>query len=281
MWSDLSRACQSSGLAVIEEPDWQYIGHGVTNYPRTVGLHHTAGPTTGDCPSLNTVKYGRTDLPGPLANLFLCRSGTVHVVAAGMAYHAGAVLSPDYANQNCIGIEAEATGVDPWPDTQYNAFLALCRSLTQWYGLGTPNNLGHKEICSPPGRKIDPNFEMPIFRTDMSVQQTRKVLPTMIEREITQGKGQYKRIACTVGRASALVSKAYMSITCKDGFYCRAAFQMSSDTDGAPPGAGPMWEVRGNNGKRQWLELPNGTEYIELWIDADGPGSVLIEMVPK
>jgi hypothetical protein len=281
--TDLNRACEGSGLVIIEEDGWQYAGHGAHNYPRTVALHHTAGPVSGDCPSHNTVKYGRADLPGPLANLFLCRSGTVHVIAAGCAYHAGAVTDPDFANQNSIGIEAEATGVDPWPAVEYDAYLALCRSLTRWYGLGTPANLGHKEICSPPGRKIDPNFDMPEFRTDMSSIPAlhRKVVDTMIERPIVAGNNQYMRIVCPVGSASSLVNKGFLSVSASGGFRCKAGFQKSAPTDGPAPGAGPMWEVSEPNAMRGWVEMPSGTEYVELWYSAEGPGSVLIETEPK
>jgi len=279
--TDLHRACAGSGLHIIEEDGWMYAGHGDHNYPRSVADHHTAGPATGNCPSLNTVKYGRTDLPGPLANLFLCRDGTVHVVAAGMAYHAGAVIDPDYANQNSIGIEAEHDGVSPWPSSLYNDYLALCDSLIKWYGLSKFTVMGHKEICSPPGRKIDPNFDMLAFRASMGSTPTRKALLNMIERPITAGKDQYMRIVCPVGSASSLVNKGFLSISASGGFSCTAGFQKSAHTDGAAPGAGPMWKVSEPNAMRRWVEMPNGTEYIELWYSAEGPGLVLVELEPK
>jgi hypothetical protein len=34
---------------------------------RCVVLHHTAGPATGEAPSLSVVENGRPDLTGPLA----------------------------------------------------------------------------------------------------------------------------------------------------------------------------------------------------------------------
>lgn len=164
MLTDLADAARSAGLPVVELPGWRAAGHGPMNWPATIVLHHTAGPPAGDTPSLNVVTRGRPDLPGPLANLYLSRSGTVSVVAAGMAYHAGPVLLTSYGNAYSIGIEAEATGIDPWPETQLDAYARLVAALVRHYKLPPARVLGHKEICSPPGRKIDPNFDMSSFR---------------------------------------------------------------------------------------------------------------------
>src|SRR5690606_28248152 len=51
--------------------------------------HHTAGPRSGDLPSLNTLLYGRPGLPGPLCNAALSRSAKIHLIAARRANHAG------------------------------------------------------------------------------------------------------------------------------------------------------------------------------------------------
>ena len=64
-------------------------------------------------PSLDTLIQGRSDLPGPLAQLGLGRDGTYYVIAAGKCNHAGAgswkgVTS---GNTDFIGIEAENTGL--------------------------------------------------------------------------------------------------------------------------------------------------------------------------
>ncbi|MDN5860326.1 MAG: N-acetylmuramoyl-L-alanine amidase [Pseudonocardia sp.] len=162
---DLADACRASGLDVVELPGWQDRGHGQMAGVRSIICHHTAGPPTGDTPSLRVVRDGRAGLPGPLAQVYLSRSGGVYVVAAGLAYHAGAVFSPStQGNLWAIGVEAEATGVDPWPPVQYDAYARLCAALRRHYGLGTDRVLGHKEVAKPAGRKIDPNFSMIQFR---------------------------------------------------------------------------------------------------------------------
>lgn len=162
---DLADAARASGLPVVETDGWRTRGHGPMEGVRTILCHHTAGPAEGDMPSLGVVTNGRPDLPGPLCNLALARSGTVYVVAAGTAWHAGEVAVPTtQSNVWAVGIEAEATGVDPWPPRQYDAYVALCRALIDQYGLSPARVLGHKEVAVPPGRKIDPNFDMDQFR---------------------------------------------------------------------------------------------------------------------
>jgi hypothetical protein len=185
MWlTDLADAARSSGLPVQEVPGWETTGHGPMSGVRAVICHHTAGPATGDMPSLSVVEAGRADLPGPLANLTLSRSGVVYVVAAGCAWHAGAVFSPDtQGNPWSIGIEAEATGVDPWSAVQYAAYARLCAALIRHYGLSFDRVLGHKEVASPAGRKTDPNFDMQEFRAAVAagggptVQWNDKAIP--------------------------------------------------------------------------------------------------------
>jgi hypothetical protein len=190
---DLADACRASGLTVVEEPGWTGRGHGPmsTGAPEAIICHHTAGPATGESPSLGVVINGRADLPGPLAQLFLSRSGVVHVVAAGLAYHAGAVFETYQSNAYAIGIEAEATGVDPWPAGQYDAYRRLCAALCAHYGLPVARVLGHKEVAAPLGRKIDPNFDMTAFRVaveeaDMSLTVDEHNMLVAIHTETTR-----------------------------------------------------------------------------------------------
>lgn len=163
--TNLADVVRRSGLTVHEVDDWKARGHGPMDDDLTgVVCHHTAGPKAGDHPSLNVVTNGRQGLAGPLSHLFLSRSGEVHVVAAGLCWHAGAVRNIKWINRRMIGIEAEATGVDAWPAVQLEAYAKLCAELTRGYSLKVENVLGHKEVCDPPGRKIDPNFDMAALR---------------------------------------------------------------------------------------------------------------------
>jgi hypothetical protein len=164
MWTDLPRAFAGSGLPVVEYGGWKGRGHGTPGTALCVVCHHTAGPATGNTPSLNVCVNGRPGLPGPLCNLYLARDGTVYIIAAGIAYHAGATNASWANNSHALGIEAEATGVSSWPEPQYSNFAKMCRCLSDFYRFPIEKIVGHKEICSPAGRKIDPNFDMAAFR---------------------------------------------------------------------------------------------------------------------
>ena len=132
-------------------------------------LHHTAGPATGEAPSLGVVENGRPDLTGPLAQLVLGRSGTWYVVAAGLCYHTGATFEPWQGNTWAVGIEAEATGRDPWPPVQYAGYVRGARALADHYGVPFSRVLGHREIARPLGRKSDPNFDLATFRAALTL----------------------------------------------------------------------------------------------------------------
>lgn len=151
---------RAPGLVVVEHPGWQTRGHGGMTSVDGVVAHHTAGPASGDAPSLGVVVEGRPDLSGPLANLFLSRSGVVTIVAAGLAYHAGQVRATTYTNGRRIGIEAEATGragvPSDWPEAQVRAYALTCAALAFGYAFPVREVLGHREVCFPVGRKIDP-----------------------------------------------------------------------------------------------------------------------------
>lgn len=164
--TDLADACRKSGLTVIEVDGWRTRGHGDLLGVNTIVCHHTAtsAKALGDYPSLRIVRDGRADLPGPLSQLGLGRNGTVYVIAAGVAYHAGATFLPRQDNWHAIGIEAEADGLSAWPEPQVEAYARLCAALVEHYGIPIGNVQGHKEVAKPLGRKIDPNFDMTAFR---------------------------------------------------------------------------------------------------------------------
>lgn len=175
---DLADACRRSGLDVVELPDWRRRGHGAMQSVDAIVLHHTAGPATGDAPSLRVVRDGRPDLRGPLAHLVLARSGTVHVVAAGLCWHTGPTHEPWQGNAHAIGIEAEHVGRpgSVWTQVQYGAYVRLARALADHYDVPPARILGHREVARPAGRKVDPTFDLPTFRAAVAGETARPTL---------------------------------------------------------------------------------------------------------
>lgn len=155
--NDIATMLRAGGMTVQEVQGWQGRNHGSLAGVRSIVCHHTAGKATGNAPSLGTVTNGRSDLAGPLAQLFLARDGTVYVVSNGVAWHAGATFDDStYGNSWAIGIEAENSGSQTWPPDQVAAYAKLCALLCKHYNIPVDRVKGHKEICKPVGRKIDP-----------------------------------------------------------------------------------------------------------------------------
>jgi N-acetylmuramoyl-L-alanine amidase len=128
---------RQAGLEVVECAGWQTRGSSSFD-PRGSVDHHTAGPASGDAPSLNTVIHGRPDLAGPLCHVLIGRHhNTCYVIAAGHANHAGSGgwhgLS---GNSSVYGIERENVGTqaEPWrpdqTDAAARAHAALIRGRT-------------------------------------------------------------------------------------------------------------------------------------------------------
>lgn len=170
MLTNLADILRGAGLKVVEIPGWKTRGHGQMSGVRGVLWHHTAtsAKAAGDYPSQNIVTNGRSDLPGPLANLGLGRSGTWYVIAAGLAYHAGSGSHPAVGtngNGYLIGIEAEHPGTagNPWPAAQLDAYRRGTAALLKAYGLGPDRAIAHREWA--PNRKIDP------YGLDMNVER--------------------------------------------------------------------------------------------------------------
>lgn len=151
----LADAARLTGCPVVELAGWRTRGHGGMAAVEGVVCHHTAGPKTGEYPSLAVVRDGRAGLAGPLANFGLGRSGTVYVNAAGLAWHAGVSSWAGFSDLNSrfLGIEAEDDGDGVWTDAQLDAYPRLVAALLYYMRRGAERACMHRE-CAP-GRKID------------------------------------------------------------------------------------------------------------------------------
>lgn len=152
--NNLAAVIRAAGLPVVEVPGWLGRGAELTRVSGIV-LHHTAGPRTGDYPSLATVRDGRPGIPGPLSQIGLGRE-RVYVIAGGRANHAGVGSWPGITgNSDTIGIEAESVGLgNDWTRFQIDAYPRLARALAVAYGVPAQRVIAHREWA--PTRKVDP-----------------------------------------------------------------------------------------------------------------------------
>lgn len=179
----LPEVLELAGLKVATVEGWEERSRpGLFGPIQGVICHHTAGPKSGNMPSLRTVTEGRSDLHGPLAQLCLGRDGTYYVVAAGRCNHAGAGKWQGITsgNTNFIGIEAENAGTsdDPWPEVQMDAYRRGVAAILKHLGLKAIMCAGHKEYA--PHRKPDPHFDMDEFRAAVATFMMSTAPPVLI-----------------------------------------------------------------------------------------------------
>jgi hypothetical protein len=176
---DLQAVLSAAGVEGLIHPAWREAGRDGFQ-PEGILVHHTAGPKTGEAPSLPVCIQGRPDLPGPLCHLYVSRSGKVHLLAAKITNHAGygakAVLDRVRRGEEVIGnardqgyvdsvagnaflygIEVENSGTagDPYPQAQIDALVSVCAALCQAHSWGASRVIHHRQWTS---RKIDMSF---------------------------------------------------------------------------------------------------------------------------
>jgi peptidoglycan hydrolase-like protein with peptidoglycan-binding domain len=164
---------EAAGLKVALVEGWETRGRGEMGKVRGVICHHTAGSRNGNMPTLGLLIKGRSDLPGPLAQLGLGRDGTWYVIAAGRCNHAGkgSWQGITTGNSSMIGVEAENTGSTkdfPWPAVQMDAYRRGVAAILNHVGKGAEFCCGHREYALPKGRKEDPLFDMGAFRDSVA-----------------------------------------------------------------------------------------------------------------
>jgi N-acetyl-anhydromuramyl-L-alanine amidase AmpD len=172
----LATALRAEGLDPVELAGWRTRGHGVFRDIRGVMVHHTGSNSA----TAVSIADGRPDLAGPLSALHIARDGTVTVVAAGVAWHAGVGMYPwvpaNMGNWHLIGIECANTGTGPraphrrnWPDAQYFALVRCCAAINRTLGQTAARTIGHKEYAGRSQGKWDPGaIDMDVLRHDIA-----------------------------------------------------------------------------------------------------------------
>jgi peptidoglycan hydrolase-like protein with peptidoglycan-binding domain len=174
----LAEVLRAEGVNPKEYPGWRTRGHGDFSDIRGVMVHHTGSDNT----TAVTIAEGRPDLAGPLSQLHIARDGTVTVVAAGVAWHAGVGQYPwlptNMGNWHMIGIECANSGTRPgaphrlnWPDAQYFALVRCCAAINRRLRQTSRRTIGHKEYAGRSQGKWDPGaIDMDLLRADVQAQ---------------------------------------------------------------------------------------------------------------
>ena len=157
----LADRLRKAGLQVKEIEGWKSRSNGTSHFNPVVFVrHHTAGPSKANAssptPSLNICVYGRSDLSGPLCNVYLGFDGVTYVVAAGPANHAGSPDGGSYkgasGNSTSWGLEIEHPGTSPL-EPERHEISARIAAATIRGSVDETQVCDHKEWA--PSRKID------------------------------------------------------------------------------------------------------------------------------
>ncbi|MFE4691760.1 N-acetylmuramoyl-L-alanine amidase [Streptomyces sp. NPDC056749] len=175
----LLSALRAEGVTVVEYKDWRThrrpSSTGTFGPLNGVMIHHTV--SSGTDTSVALCYNGHAALPGPLCHGVIDKAGTVHLVSAGRANHAGkgdggvlsrvqdesysrdSLLTPSSANTDgntrfygfeCVNL---GDGRDPWPAAQRDAIVRAAAAICRAYGWNARSVIGHREW--QPG-KVDP-----------------------------------------------------------------------------------------------------------------------------
>ena len=172
----LADVLRAEGLNVIEYSGWK-TRHNGDHFDDVWGVvcHHTGSFNT----TAATIANGRPDLDGPLSQIHLAPDGTVTVVAAGCANHAGTGNWPDLGlhqgNRRAIGIEPAHDGKAAWSAAQRDAYVKCCAAINRKVGNDGSHTIAHWEYddgdpATDEGKWDPGNLDMNRFRADVKAR---------------------------------------------------------------------------------------------------------------
>lgn len=284
-------AVRGTGYQVVEVAGWQSRGHGGFRVVEGIVGHHTgtSDKAKGDYPSLRIVRDGRSDLPGPLCNYGLGRSGTIYVVAAGVAWHAGASRYAGFVdlNDEFAGIEAESAGAGGWTADQRFVYPRLVGAFLSYIRRPATRYCSHRTCALPPGRKPDPKgiddgwmiSSADAFMRGASVAPVRRKADRMISIPI-EVRSDHTFYEATMAEVdSAVYGQAWCTFGSTWG---HAEFVITAlSPDGRVLA---QWKRTQANNTSGYVELPPGTRQVTVEGRTESTGtraSAAIVMQPR
>ena len=274
-------ALRRYGLTVETVAGWETRGSTTFN-PRGVVCHWTAGPKTGDRPSLRICIYGRTGLPGPLCNVFLTRAGVAVVVAAGRANHAGTGgWNGLTGNSSVFGIEAEASG-NEWTEAQRSAYPRVVAALVDLAGGNVANVCGHYEWATPAGRKVDiAGYTMELMRAQVAGLRLGGGPATLTGENMTRLQTLVGATTDGVwGPATVRAVQTWLGVKA-DGVFGPTSTKALQTVVGVNPDG--IWGPATTDALNRYLEendMPTPTEIAAALLDAEVPREGLADLWP-
>lgn len=152
----LADVLRDAGLKVVELPGWETRGGELVDVDQLV-WHHDGSPP-GASPAVPKYMAGQIDQGKAGAQVWVGLDGTWHLVAAGKAFHTGEVRQGKHGNSRSLGFETDHTTGETWSGVKLLASLRQgTAAILRHIGADERAIEFHKTICSPPGRKSDPD----------------------------------------------------------------------------------------------------------------------------
>lgn len=178
----MPQVLRDAGLDVVEVAGWQkrttVDSHGQpqTFEPKGLIVHETQGSmNSSDAGEIYVMINGREGLNGPIAHLYLSRSGIWHVVTAGKSNHVKTGWGGPFrglGNSQLLGIEAQHAAGEPWTPVQYQSYVRGVAAILAHTGWSVAGHFEHQ-----PGDKTDPMFNMDTFRAQVKEVNDMSLTP--------------------------------------------------------------------------------------------------------
>lgn len=205
----LADVLRAAGLTVHEESGWKTrdVNDGSTFSPRGIIIHETRGSINStDAGEINVLVNGREGLSGPIAQLYLSRSGEWWTIAAGKCHHVKAGWAGPFkglGNTNLLGIEAQHADKESWTDVQYRSYVRGVAAIQDYTGWRIAGHKEHQPYPPPAGEtstKTDPLFDMDQFREDVKTFQEGGFLMALSDVQQQEIYDRIKQLAWSAGR---------------------------------------------------------------------------------
>lgn len=196
--TDLLALFRAEGINVRPIGDWKSRVRPGTFAPVGIVVHHTGSKGTGE-QGLDVLVHGRPDLNGPLCNASPRQDGSLDLISAGRANHAGAGsrhvlddvrrdiaprgraavlgLHDDLTGANGLyyGLEVDNSGGphDDYPPAQVDTTVRACTALIRHHGWTANRVILHAEHTA---RKVDWSRDAQQLRTAVAYRLKVAVL---------------------------------------------------------------------------------------------------------
>lgn len=292
---------RAAGITVHEQPGWETRGNGQTSAYEGIIIHHTA---TGEAnQNLSVLINGRSDLSGPLCNTCGWADGSVGLIAAHPANHAGASGGYNTAplpktglfNKLVWGHEIIYPGSSPMTPQQYRTAGILAKICTDVFGYSDINRAkGHAETSITgkwdpgyaPGKTLDLNkfradarnaLAVPIIRKedDMALN-TDSFEPTYDKAAGEKPKARrHTYVVPTIARVSTLYATSWLTIKCAWGTI-EEVYVQCVDSNGKSLSEKSVKDIAQNLNKLN-VQAPDGTDQYNIQIISNAPYSICVE----